>query len=148
MLKNRLNAIQGFLLLFAGLLVIANYFENHIWIGQICDSSLSGAICDKKAAGSERSYYWDMEDCQGALREKDHEFICASGPDANKPDETMYTSFREVYFSGNDATQNREVPWSFSLLPFEIVAAFLITICVLIGQIVIRKFRKMLDNRA
>lgn len=96
------------------------YLENYGWIGQGCDSSSPEMVCDKKPTGSERSFFLALDACQAALKGKFQTFLCASGPNSGQPDVTIYSSFRNVYYSGTDKIETRNVSLSYHMLPLAI----------------------------
>lgn len=93
------------------------FFENDIWIGQGCESSQMGNICDKLPQGSSRGYFISLESCRKNMEGQYQSFVCASGPDKNLPEATMYSSFRKVFYSNEKSILEKEVPFSYSLQP-------------------------------
>jgi hypothetical protein len=126
-MKWTLAAISWVLVLGTGI-----YLENCIWIGQECESTSKGSVCDKKPVGSRRPYYFSLDMCVASQRHLGQPFICASGPNSNTPDATAYSSYRRVYFSGTSELIAREVPLSFRTAP---ILGGIIVIMTMIGSL-------------
>jgi len=118
---------------FTALIFGAFYLENFIWIGQICDSRGAEPICYRKQIDSARTYHFTLESCKDALKDNNGSYVCGSGPSKSEPEATLYSSFREVYYSGNDKLETREVSFSFKLF---FLASIFIFFLVFIGWII------------
>ena len=116
------------------------YFDNYVWIGQSCESSSGSLICNKKQSGTDRVFFLTLNACINALSGRYSQFLCASGIDTGLPDATVYSSYREVFYSGNAKLEKRAVALTFRTLPFAILVICLSAIAILLFRFLIRRY--------
>lgn len=127
-----------------GIVVIAVCIENTVWIGEECISSASGGVCSQLAPATRRSFYWSLDQCKQTLSAKSKDFVCASGPDPDRPEVTIAKSFRKSFTSATGFVESREVSGvSIVTLP---LASTIGVITFLLGQIA-SKVVKMLSRK-
>lgn len=117
-----------------GIVVIAVGIENTVWIGEECIPNDPGGVCSQLAPATRRSFYWSLDQCKQALSAKSKDFVCASGPDPERPEMAIAKSFRKSFTSSTGVLESREVS-GFSIIALPL-ASTIGVITFLLGQVI------------
>lgn len=105
------GSLKGILcfVIFGFATILASFtFDNWIWVGQDCEASKAGAVCDSKPVGTSHKHFFTLQSCKNSYANAQTKFICAQGANPDAHENTIYSSFNTVYYSKNSNIINNQ----------------------------------------
>jgi len=138
-----MRKLSLFIFLFS-LFAAVFFYENMSWVRETCATYENG-MCYKRFDGDRPKRYWSLDACISDNVNEAKDFICASGPNADMPHNSMHSSFRKVYHQLDNSFVEREVEYSFSFQIISLTVGAILLAVVLAVKVVAKVIWKTKD---